>query len=304
MSKVHRRFTASLLIQILLVGLLLVLPRIQSFSPVPLLHGTRWIGELSKHDVSWTTNGVKSKLITEQTHNLKSPTTSRGAIVARLPSTKLLALLDVPDGFFTVTFFTAGILLQLSKGFGRYRMEERAWEQRLEDGRQLRRQQQQEGGGRGGATATTAMTELDYRRQEAAQEWSAYGKPRLDMEREKKRRQDEARTRDPTEVNRSRGRRRVMVEDDEGDDDDDQSERRSQYEMTDDEILAFEVEYGIDYDPYYDEPYSEEELPPGKFQVDKRYGDRIYDDGEIFYRDSKSGLYYRQGSKPRNPSLW
>jgi hypothetical protein len=226
----------------------------------------------------------------------EGPPPQRGGVSLkkRLPSTKLFALLDVPDGFFAVTFFTAGILLQLSKGFGRYRLEERAWEQRLEEGRQLRRE-----------AGDPAMTELDYRRQEAAQEWSAYGKPRMDEERRRKQQEAEwARQEEQSgESSRSR-RRRVMTKEYDEDEEEEEEERRRQYEMTDDEIRAFELENGIDYDPYYDEPYLEEELPPGKYKVDKRYGDRIYDDGEIFYKDAKSGLYFRQGSKPRNPSLW
>jgi hypothetical protein len=59
----------------------------------------------------------------------------------------------------------------------------------------------------------------------------------------------------------------------------------------------------VEYDPYYDDPYREDELPPGNFRVDKRYGDRVYDDGEVFYR-TREGLYYRQGAKPRSIQFW
>jgi hypothetical protein len=74
--------------------------------------------------------------------------------------------------------------------------------------------------------------------------------------------------------------------------------------MSDEEIAAFELEYGIDYDPYYDDPYPEDELPEGKFTVDKIYGDRVYDNGEVFYKDKATGLYYRQGAKPRSLSFF
>ena len=54
------------------------------------------------------------------------------------------------------------------------------------------------------------------------------------------------------------------------------------------------------YDPYYDEPYPEDELPEDRpYTVDRVYGDRVYEDGEIFYKDSDTGMYYRQGCKPR-----
>ena len=73
--------------------------------------------------------------------------------------------------------------------------------------------------------------------------------------------------------------------------------------MSDAEIQAFELEYGIEYDPYYDEPYDEDELPTDmKYQTDRRYGDRIYENGEIFYRHD--GQYFRQGAKPRNLKFW
>ena len=87
------------------------------------------------------------------------------------------------------------------------------------------------------------------------------------------------------------------------DDDEEVVDARS-YRMTEDEIDAFELEYGVEYDPYYDDPYAEDELPEGKFSVDRMYGDRVYEDGEIFYKDNQTGLYYRQGCKPRNLSFW
>ena len=74
--------------------------------------------------------------------------------------------------------------------------------------------------------------------------------------------------------------------------------------MTDDEIREFETAHGVEYDPYYDEPYAEDELPPGKYKVDKSYGDRRYENGEVFYREEGGSYYYRQGSRPRQKKFW
>lgn len=168
------------------------------------------------------------------------------------PKTSLNLLVNVPEGFFSTSFFMLGILLSISKNFARVRLEERAWEQRLAEGRER------------ALKKDPTLTELDLRRAEAATEWSAYGAPRM--------------------MTRERRTSRVAVVD----------------RMNDQDIQEFEREYGVAYDPYYDDPYEEDELPEGTFEVDRMYGDRIYDDGEIFYKDSKSGLFYRQGSKPRN----
>lgn len=192
-------------------------------------------------------------------------------------TTSLNVLLEVPEYFFTFTFPMLGILLSVSKGFARLRLEESAWEQRLEEARAKRLRDD------------PTLTELELRQKEASLEWSAYGKPRKqEAEREKAMREGEF----------GGSRVKVMERDDRYDDD------RS-YHMTDDEIDQFEVEYGIEYDPYYDDPYDEDELPDDiDFRVDKKYGDRIYENGEIFYKDKSSGLFYRQGAKPRNLSFW
>ena len=188
----------------------------------------------------------------------------------------LSVLLDVPDGFFTTTFLGSGILLQVAKNFGRLRMEERAWEQRLDEGRQKRLRED------------PTLTEIDLRRKEAASEGSAYGKPRMDEERE---------------LQGSRSRVKVMDRVEENEDEDDAEYRRNR--MSDQEIDMFETEYGVDYDPYYDDPYTEDELPDDvPHNTDRKYGDRIYKDGEIFYKDKTSGLFYRQGAKPRNLTFW
>jgi hypothetical protein len=206
-------------------------------------------------------------------------------------TTALSLLLDVPDGFFTVTFPMLGFLLALSKNFVRVRMEENAWEQRLDEGRLER------------LRTDPTLTELDLRRKEASMEWSAYGKPRMEEERvEKDRRQE---TSDATMKDTGRRRRvKVMDRDEEEEEDDEDEIDPREYRMTDDEIETFEREYGVEYDPYFDDPYAEDELPEDKFQLDKLYGDRIYESGEIFYKDKETGLYYRQGAKPRNVNFW
>lgn len=178
-----------------------------------------------------------------------------------------------------------GLVLDVSKSFGRLRMEERAWEQRLEEARLKRLEED------------PTLTELELRRKEAALEWSAYGKPRQEerelLERQRMQEEEEARY--------GGGRRGVKVmERDDRDDPDSRSTR-----MSDDDINSFELEYGVEYDPYYDDPYSEDELPNDmSYKVDRRYGDRIYSNGEIFYKDKESGLFYRQGAKPRSFSFW
>lgn len=216
------------------------------------------------------------------------PPAGGGATTAT--TTSLNVLLDVPPYFFTITLPMLGIVLSLSKAFGRLRMEERAWEQRLEEARERRLRDD------------PALTELELRRREAALEWSAYGKPREE---------EEAAAAMERELRGRRRRVKVLDRDDyengaaTDDDDDDGNGDVREHRMSDDEINLFEVEYGVDYDPYYDDPYSEDELPQDvSYQVDRRYGDRIYSDGEIFYKDKASGLYYRQGAKPRNLSFW
>lgn len=177
--------------------------------------------------------------------------------------TSLNALLEVPPFFFTFTFASLGILVSVSREFSRFRLEESAWEQRLEEARLNRLRDD----------PSLSLNELELRKKEAELEWSAYGKPRKeDRERTLREKED-----------RSLG---------------------DKNNMKDDEINQFEMEYGVEYDPYYDDPYAEDELPKGNFKTDNKYGDRVYDNGEIFYKDKASGLFYRQGAKPRNLSFW
>lgn len=179
----------------------------------------------------------------------------------------------------------SGMLLSLSKSFARIRMEENAWEQRLATARAAAWQ------------ADSTLTDMDIRRQQAAQEWSAYGQPRRQQEAEQQR--------------SSNNKKRVKVMEREDDDDDDDKNDSSfarptdsSFQMTDAEIQAFELEYGVAYDPYYDEPYTQAELPNDvEYTTDRRYGDRIYANGEIFYKHGED-CYFRQGAKPRNIKFW
>ena len=208
-------------------------------------------------------------------------------------TTQLHVLLDVPDGFFTFTFPVLGILLSLSKSFGRRRMEERAWEQRLEEAREDRLRDD------------PTLTEIELRGKEAALEWSAYGSGGTKPPEESSTSREEDR-----EYKYGSKRVRVLEREEEeyvDDEDDDKARRKTpdNYRMTDEEIELFEAEYGVSYDPYYDDPYTEDELPDDSpFNVDRRYGDRIYESGEIFYKDKDSGLFYRQGAKPRSLTFW
>ncbi|KAL3922337.1 MAG: hypothetical protein SGILL_002259 [Bacillariaceae sp.] len=207
-------------------------------------------------------------------------------------STSLNVMLDVHPHFFATSFLMMGVVLDVSRSFGRLRMEESAWEQRVEEARVKRLQDD------------PTVTELELRRKEAAMEWSAYGKPRQEEEAlEMQLREEDG---DQLGGNRRRGVR-VMdrgIDNYDNDEEEEEMEYRS-IRMSDENINSFELEYGVEYDPYYDDPYTEDELPDDvSFKVDKKYGDRIYSSGEIFYKDKATGLYFRQGAKPRSLSFW
>ncbi len=182
-------------------------------------------------------------------------------VTPRVPTTQL-HYLPVPDGFFTWSGIFIGLSLSFSRSMTRVIIENRAWERRLEEAREIRLEED------------PTLTELDLRREEAANSPSIYG---------------------PT------GQTKKRQTNNNNDDDDEEYE----YTMTEEEIKAFEKEFGIAYDPYYDEPYEEDELPDDMpYTVDRTYGDRRYENGEIFYYDKETGLYYRQGGKPRLKQFW
>jgi hypothetical protein len=143
-------------------------------------------------------------------------------------------LLDVPDGFFTVTFPVLGILLSLSRNFARIRIEENAWEQRLAEGRTKL------------LAEDPTLTELDLRRMEAAQEWSAYGKPRMMREKQRIRRQEELeRSSDNNGGSRVRRQRRGTAAVDDLDSGSTSSSSHREGVMSTDEIADFEATYGV-----------------------------------------------------------
>jgi len=205
-------------------------------------------------------------------------------------------ILAVPDDFFTVTGLILGTTYTLMKAINRVVLENVAWENRLEDVRQKKLDNVDD-------DEISLFTELDLRRQDAANSKSAYGAEAM-----------EGRAGGRVE---GRGRqRRVMTKEyggfdgderrDRGNEDTDEDSESRKYTMTDEQILQFEQEYGIEYDPYYDEPYTEEELPDDmKFYKDKSYGDRRYENGELFYQDEEyKNLYWRQGGRPRLRQFW
>jgi len=225
-------------------------------------------------------NNADGFTVPRQNARLGTGKAFQSPLISKTPSprhitTRLGVLLEVPDYFFTFTFPILGIMLSISKSFGRLRMEERAWEQRLEEARENRLRED------------PTLTEIELRRKEAALEWSAYGKA-SEME------EAERETRRP-------GRRVKVMEKDSASTG---PKADNQSRMSDEEVAQFEMEYGVEYDPYYDDPYTEDELPDGRYSVDRRYQDRIYENGEIFYKDQDSGLFYRQGAKPRSLSFW
>ena len=194
-------------------------------------------------------------------------------------------IIDVDDNFFTIAFFSIGLFYSLGKAYNRYLLEEVAFEQRKLEARERRLEED------------PTLDELDLRRMESAQWLSVYGR--------KFRGRGETTGDTDTEGDVSRNRKsRVATlnrQDNDYDIDDDEDD---EYSMTDSEINTFEKQFGVEYDPYYDEPYEESELPVGKYKEDKSYGDRRYENGEVFYKDEGSGVFYRQGSRPRQKKFW
>ncbi|EED93287.1 predicted protein [Thalassiosira pseudonana CCMP1335] len=187
-------------------------------------------------------------------------------------------IIDVDDNFFTAAFFSIGLFYSLGKAYNRYLLEEVAFEQRKLEARERRLEED------------PTLSELDLRREESEGWTSVYGK---------RSRRGGSGAEEGSEQRESKYRSsRVAVLDREEDEDEEE------YGMTDDEIADFESRYGVEYDPYYDEPYEESELPVGKFKEDKSYGDRRYANGEVFYKDETTGMFYRQGSRPRQKKFW
>lgn len=207
-------------------------------------------------------------------------------------------IVPVPDDFFTIGGISLGFAYTITRSWNRVVVENVAWEKRLEDERMRKLDEEDDNLEEMGKGIST-YTELDLRKMDAEASQSSYGPEAMERRRQ-----------------RNRRRRRVLtLDDDEYDDDDDEDgqydkrDRRSgerSYSMTDEQINDFEEKYGVAYDPYYDEPYTVDELPDDvSFIEDKVYGDRRYQNGEIFYRDENDkNLYWRQGGRPRLKQFW
>mmetsp|Transcript_12692 Transcript_12692/g.18663 ORF Transcript_12692/g.18663 Transcript_12692/m.18663 type:complete len:246 (-) Transcript_12692:147-884(-) len=204
----------------------------------------------------------------------------RNPLIEPKPYTTELSLvggtiLDVPDNFFTITFPMLAVMLQITKEVNRARLEERAFDLRLKEQRERK------------LAADPTLTESELIRQDAAKDFSYYGPDAVGRKEENN---------EVVASRRSRARVTLLERP--------EDEPGRQFTLSEEEITELES-LGLEYDPYYDDPYTEEELPEDvPYRKNGRFGDRIYDNGEIFYRDSTNGLYYRQGSKPRSQSFW
>jgi hypothetical protein len=235
--------------------------------------------------------------IKQQKHQNQQPT----HVSSSTSSSQLNAgvLIPVPDDFFTVAGISLGFAYTITRSWNRVVVENVAWEKRLEDAR-MNKLEEDDVSMSSSSSSNNAYTELDLRKIDAEASQSSYGPDA--MERRRKSRRRRVRTLDMDDDDDY---------DDYDDDDDDDMNRRSddrRYSMTDEQINDFEDKYGVIYDPYYDEPYTVDELPDPadvSFVEDKVYGDRRYQNGEIFYRDENDkNLYWRQGGRPRLKQFW
>jgi hypothetical protein len=244
------------------------------------------------------------------------PTTSSKFTTATRTTTRLYngVIIDVPDNFFTSAFFTIGLTYSLGKAYNRYLLEEIAFERRKMEAREEILAQQREAllnnnEGMEVDEETILTTELEMRRMESAQWLSIYGRKfrgRGETTVATADGNDSGGVEDGSTRRRRNVRQTKVLErnDDDDDDEDENEDMSSKYRMSDAEIQNFESTYNIPYDPYYDEPYTEDELPIGKYKIDKSYGDRRYENGEIFYKDERENVFYRQGSRPRQKKFW
>jgi len=201
-------------------------------------------------------------------------------------------IVPIADDFMTITGLALGLTYSLTRSVNRVVLENVAWENRLEDARQKKLDNLDEGD-------ISLYTELDLRRQDADKSNRFYGTKVMEEE-----------GRGGGRVEGKGRSRRVQTKEYGGYDANEVSDRDEgddrKYTMTDLQILDFEDEYGVEYDPYYDEPYMEDELPDEMtFYKDKTYGDRRYENGEVFYQDEDNkDLYWRQGGRPRLRQFW
>ena len=130
------------------------------------------------------------------------------------------------------------LFYSLGKAYNRYLLEEVAFEQRKFEARERKLEED------------PTLSELDVRREESISWPSVYARKfRGEGETYANERNSKS---DGSRRRRGRG---VAVLDREDDELLDEDEFNSQ--MTDEEINTFESTYGVEYDPYYDEPYEE-----------------------------------------------
>lgn len=192
---------------------------------------------------------------------------SASATSSLSPQHSKTALHDfIADHYFMLNGIAAGVILSIGTSVNRNVQADQAWEERIKDSQVQR------------ASATNnaeGLTELDLRAEIAENSPSMYGPEAI--ERRKRRRNANANARD---------------------NDDDEYDDEEEDELSPEEILEFEKMYGVKYDPYFDQAYFEDELPNNmEFSVDSYFGDRVYENGEVFFKDGDK--YYRKGSKPR-----
>ena len=269
---------------------------VNAFAPTP-FHSTNNVN---------VNNINRNGIHTIPTSNTFSTSTSTSTSNISTSTTQLNwgVLVPVPDDFFTISGISLGFAYTILRSWNRVTVENVAWENRLEDARQSKLDQDFDddddddnenvsGNGRS-SRRTSTNTELDLRKMDAAASKSSYG-PDAMAARERER--------------KGRARRVRTMEEDYQEDEDEESEDETSdrvYSMNDEQINEFEETYGVEYDAYYDEPYTMDELPDDmSFVEDKVYGDRRYENGEIFYRDEgNKSIFWRQGGRPRLKQFW
>lgn len=179
------------------------------------------------------------------------------------------------DYQFTITGIISGIILSIGQGVSRNAAAEQAFEERIKEA-------QLEANYRRRMNNEQELSELDLRAELAEKSPSMYG---------------------PEAMERRERKKREMRNMDEDEDEDFENDNEMDHELSPEEIEEFEEIYGVKYDPYYDQPYFEDELPNDvDFYKDPYFGDRTYENGETFFRDGD--MFWRKGSKPRMKFSW
>lgn len=208
---------------------------------------------------STTINIIQSKQ--HNRHYQRTYKISRGNTLNVIPAESSFADTFVRDHYFLINGIVAGIVLTLGTGVNRNVQANQAWEERVKEAQASRIAK--------GGKEESMVNELDLRAELASMSPSMYG--------------PEAKARRKRRGNSGESESEI---------------ERDEYEMSDEDIEEFQKQYGVQYDPYYDEVYYEDELPQDvEFSTDPYFGDRIYDNGETFFKDGDK--FYRKGAKPR-----